>query len=356
MKILIQVSIAASLLVVICSASAPSRAAADEGKSLVFAPNPETASSAGECNRECLYAFVDKYFDALLSRCPCNLAMAPDVKYTENEQVVKPGEGIWKTFSGRGTYRLYLADAASGQAGYYGNFNEDGGLLLGAIALRMKVKDHRITELEVFTIREEKRPQGGLGMNTAGVMTPRLIDELDGSKFVVPDAALVEPIASTENREQLIRATSGYFEAFAQAKSSVASFDAHCSRRENGMIATDNPDGPVVDPAQPSFHLFSGGCAQQIDGGFFSGLWKPRGARQLVVDEKQGLVLSLAFFDNQGDAKSVNVSGTGAVKVPSELMRPITFLAPQLFKIENGSIREIEGLSWPVPFGMRSAW
>jgi hypothetical protein len=356
MKTLIQAPIAGLLLVAMCGASSPFCAAADEGKSLVLAPNPETASSLGECNRESLYAFVDKYFDALLSRCPCNLAMAPDVKYTENEQAVKPGEGIWKTFSGRGTYRVYLADRASGQAGYYGDFNEDSGLLQGAIALRMKVKDHRITELEVFTTREEKRPRGGLGMNTAGVMTPRLIDELDASKFVVPDAALLEPVAPAENRDQLVRATNGYFEAFAQRKSSLASFDAHCVRRENGMMATANPDGPAIDPAQPAFHLFSGGCEQEIDRGFFSALWKPRDARQLVVDEQQGLVLNVAFFDNEGDAKSVNASGAGVVKVPSELLRPITFLAPQLFKIENGRIREIEGLSWPVPFGMRPAW
>jgi hypothetical protein len=30
-------------------------------------------------------------------------------------------------------------------------------------------------------------------------------------------------------------------------------------------------------------------------------------------------------------------------------------MAPQLFKIEGGKIREIEGLSWAVPFGMRPA-
>ena len=31
----------------------------------------------------------------------------------------------------------------------------------------------------------------------------------------------------------------------------------------------------------------------------------------------------------------------------------MTFLAPQLFKIEGGKIREIEGLSWAVPLGCR---
>ena len=101
---------------------------------------------AGRCNRECLYQFVDKYFEAMLSRCPCNLAFGPDAKYTENVRAVDPGEGMWKTFSGRGTYRVYLADPANQEAGDDGDITEDNGLLVGMIALRLKVKDHRITD------------------------------------------------------------------------------------------------------------------------------------------------------------------------------------------------------------------
>jgi hypothetical protein len=205
-------------------------------------------------------------------------------------------------------------------------------------------------------VREEKRPQGGLGMNTAGVMTPRMIDELDGRQFIVPSPALLRPIASPENRSQLVGATNGYFDAFQQGQSSLAPLDPQCTRRENGISATNNPQGPVLDPAQPAFHLFSGNCAEEVDRGFFSTLWKVRDVRPLVVDEKQGLVLNLAFFDNEGDTKSVEVRGVGPVAVPTEFRRPITFLAPQLFKIDNGTIREIEGLCWPVPFGMPSAW
>jgi hypothetical protein len=67
-------------------------------------------------------------------------------------------------------------------------------------------------------------------------------------------------------------------------------------------------------------------------------------------------VLNLAFFDNEGNVKSVSVSAAGMITVPNDLLRPITFMTPQLFKIQNGKIRAIEGLSWAVPFGMRSAW
>ena len=81
-----------------------------------------------------------------------------------------------------------------------------------------------------------------------------------------------------------------------------------------------------------------------------------RDRRLLVVDEQQGLVLNVAVFDNRGNVKTVAVNDVGSVTVPREFLRPISFIEPQLFKIENGKIREIEGLSWPVPYGMRSVW
>lgn len=361
MRITLRVSMLVFVLAAICTAASfsfasPNSAAPDQGKNLTRATYPLAPAIPGECNRECLYQFVDKFFDAMLSRCPCNLAFGPDAKYTENEVAVQVGEGMWKTFSGRGTYRVYLADPANGEAGYYGDITEDNGLLVGMIAVRLKVKDHRVTELETITVREQKRPKGGLGLNTAGVMTPRMMDELDPAGFVSPSTALLEPLAAAESRDQMLAATKGYFDAYEQGKSSLAPFADQCSRRENGIAATNNPDGPVPDKAQPSFHLFSGDCAQGIDRNYFGALAKVRDSRPLVVDEKQGLVLNLAFYDDEGNVRSVDVAGVGSVAVPAQYLRPMTFLAPQLFKIEAGRIREIDGLSWAMPFGMPSAW
>ncbi|HXY79495.1 MAG TPA: hypothetical protein VEI08_02545, partial [Candidatus Bathyarchaeia archaeon] len=58
----------------------PANSGRDEGKNLTHAPYPLAPAIPGECNRECLYQFVDKYFDAMLSRCSCNLAVAPNAK------------------------------------------------------------------------------------------------------------------------------------------------------------------------------------------------------------------------------------------------------------------------------------
>jgi hypothetical protein len=220
------------------------------------------------------------------------------------------------------------------------------------------VKERRIAEVEMIVAREQLRPKGGLGLNTAGIMTPKMIDELRASGFVSPDSTLLEPVPAADRspREKLIAITDQYFDAFSQSKGSAAPFADGCSRRENGVAATHNSDGPVVDPAQPAFRLFSQGCGQEIDRGFFSALSKVGDRRPLVVDVEQGLVLDLALLDNEGNVKTVSVTGVGNVKVPAEFLRPITFVQPQLFKIENGKIREIEGISWPLPYGMRSGW
>jgi hypothetical protein len=332
-----------------------------EGVPTAKAPLANTAKSGEACDRNCMHTMVDQLFDTMISHCPCCGPLAKNLKYTENGQIINPGEGLWRTLSARGGYRVYLADPVTGQAGYYGDINEKG--LLGMLALRLKIQNHRITDIEATVVREQLRPgfskaDAGLAQNTAGIMTPMMLAELQPKGFVRADPLLqqIVPRASRVPRAQLVALTDQYFDAFAQAKGAIAPFDERCSRRENGIAATGNPDGPVVDPAQPAFRLFRQGCAQEIDTGFFSALLKLRDNHSLVVDEEQGLVLHLSFFDAAGNVKSVSASGTGKVAVPQDLLRPATYATPQLFKILDGKIRLIEGLAWPVPYGMKSGW
>lgn len=340
------------------SVSSRAMASPDQGKNLTHLPLPVNGSIPEPCDRTCLLQVVNSYFNAMLKRCPCGLALARNVKYTEDGQVVKPGEGIWKTFTGLGTYRVYLADPETGEAGYYGSFTEFHKKLKGTMALRLRVQNHEITQVEVIMARQELRPHGGLGDNTAGVMTPILIDEVDPSKFISPDVALLAPLSKAEEtpRAEMVAATKEYFQGYEEKKASIVPFASECSSRENGMATSDNPNGPVMDPAHPNFHVFGGSCAAEINQGYLSAIQKPRDVRPMIVDVQQGLVLNLALLDNEGNVKSVAVPGVGEVTVPRNFLRPITFLKPQLFKIEGSKIREVEGLSWPVPFGMPSGW
>lgn len=337
--------------------STPTLAAPDQGKNLTRLTKPVNSSIPEPCDRTCLLEVVNSYFNAMLKRCPCGIALARNLRYTENGQLVTPGEGIWKTFTGLGTYRVYLADPQTGQAGYYGSFTEFH-RLKGEMALRLKVKDHQITEVEVIMARQELRPKGGLGDNTAGVMTPVLIDEVDPSDFISPVPSLLAPVPPSERtpRARMIAATKAYFQGFAEKQASLVPLATECRSRENGMKTSNNPNGPVMDSSRPGFRVFAGSCAEQLNQGFFSSIQKVRDSWPLIVDQRQGLVLNLALYDNEGNVKSVAVPGVGNVTVPRNFLRPITFLKPQLFKIVGGKIRVIEGLTWPVPFGMSSGW
>ena len=135
-------ALAGALILAVFVASRPGLASpADEGKSSVLAQPPAAPAGSSPCGRECLYDFTDKFFEALGMHNPYGVAMAPGIKYTENGHLVKPGEGMWKTFSRRGTYRVYLADPANGTVGFYGNYSEFDGTLLGVMAVRIRVKE-----------------------------------------------------------------------------------------------------------------------------------------------------------------------------------------------------------------------
>jgi hypothetical protein len=56
-----------------------------------------TGTAAAGCTRENLKAAVDAFYAALASHSTDKLALAANVKYTENAKTLMPGEGVWKT-------------------------------------------------------------------------------------------------------------------------------------------------------------------------------------------------------------------------------------------------------------------
>ena len=65
------------------------------------------------CNRACLEGVIDQYLAAVVKHDPKGVPFSEDVIYTENSQVLKVGDGFWKTAEGLGNYKHIFADPES---------------------------------------------------------------------------------------------------------------------------------------------------------------------------------------------------------------------------------------------------
>src|SRR6476661_5216231 len=117
------------------------------------------------CDRACLEGYVDKYLDAMLANEVNPKLFARDVKFTENGVRLPLGnEGLWFGMSGKGHYRFYVPDLETQQVAFIGTVVENTqsrGANNGqgnnvAIALRLKVVNGLITEVEQLAIRPEQ--------------------------------------------------------------------------------------------------------------------------------------------------------------------------------------------------------
>jgi hypothetical protein len=152
------------------------------------------------CDRVCLEGFINQYLDALMARNPFGLPLAAKVKFSENDQSLPLGDGLWNTVTGPGSYKLYVADPTRGQAGFLGTLRENGNLI--AFSVRLKVEDRRISEIETTVLRESLAANGDLSV------AARL------EQIGTPDAMFVETVAPgrRQSRDALLAAANAHFD------------------------------------------------------------------------------------------------------------------------------------------------
>ena len=217
------------------------------------------------------------------------------------------------------------------------------------LALRFKLDAGLITEIEAIIPRPESSAgEGGISASVRTMYMPLMIVDLNRDGFDRPAAALARNNAA--GRAELAAAVEGYFEAFTRKDGSLAPLAPGCIRRENGVMACNNPQGPILDKSKPEFRLFARDCAGELSAGILAGMANLRSHSNWVVDESRGLVLDLALLDNPGTAGSVAVKGVGDISLPASCRTPWTDLHAQLFKVERGKIAHIEGLVRRVPY------
>lgn len=291
-----------------------------------------TAAAQPPCDRDCLRAHVDRYLEALVAHEPERLPLADDVKFTENGQALAVGQALWATASKNSDYRLYIADPLAGQVAFLGLLEEnDEPVVLG---LRLRLRGPEISEIEHIVAR---LTAGGMG-NASGMVTP--------------PAALLEPLPPGErsSRRQMIAIADSYFTGLDELNSGrFVPFDDACQRRENGVTTANDPD-----PAATGMRAM--GCAEQFNTGFSTFITDIRERRFPVVDEDNGLIFTVIFFDHAGNVATVQLTDGSTMTVSADYRRPRTWMIGEIFKIRQGRIRQIEAVLVDVPYRMPSGW
>lgn len=288
--------------------------------------------TANPHDRAYLYAALDAYLAALAEHASDKVKWVEHARYTENNVEMPQDEGLWGTITGIGPYQLRFADVRTGQVGYFGTVTEP--TEESAFSLRLKVgNDGRIIEAETLVVRQS---DSGIKFENPRYWEKPILNEVVASERRV-------------SREQMIALADGYFSTLQKNDGTLhTKFHPDCQRVENGVQTTNNPEFAKIVPVSAM------GCEAQFKMGNYRYDDRLRGRRYPLVDEERGLVLAGGFIDHSGRLGEYQL--TDGRTVMSPVRRPHSFYIMELFKIEDGMLRQIEANFITVPYYMHSPW
>ncbi len=314
------------------------------------------------CDRECLNGFVDQYLDAVVAHDASRLPVTQFVKFTENGQHLRLGDGFWRSAVKRGTYKFYIDDPQTGEVGFLGTMYEAGRGDTSdpvLIALRLRIFDRKISEVETIIARGTMAAGGVKNLETLGKPREAFLEDV--------------PPAERMSRIDLIMTANKYFSGMQQddGKHDYSFFADDCNRLENGMQTTNNPNpmggaaasgaprpapSPKYDPAlHQTMYSAAWSCKDQFQSGLLHFVTRIRDRRYLIVDQERGIVFAFGFFDHSaGDTRNFETP-TGE-KVTAGPTTPWTWEIAEIFKVTGGQLHQIEAVLTQSPYGMGSGW
>jgi len=302
-----------------------------------------------KCDRACLDGFVDKYLEAMVAHDPKLVPFAKGVTFTENGQKLEIGDGLWNTMAGRGTYRLFVTDPEAGSVAFIGTIREDArdpAMPAPAVmALRLKVVNRQITEVETLVCRNEGATRAATNLEKMGAPHPLFSKEI--------------PAGQRMSRADLVKTANMYFSGMEKNDGrGNYPFADDCDRIEMGSHTTNAPvpaGQTKPDPATATNYSATWSCMEQFKSGLLHFVYRIRDRRYVAVDRERGLVFTFAFFDHPG-GKTRNFETPTGRKVTAGPTTPWTWEIAEMFRIENGKLRQIEAIMDRSPYGMNSGW
>jgi hypothetical protein len=314
---------------------------------LVMGSGISLANSAesDQCDRHCLEGFADRYLAAMLTHDPSKLPMASDVKYTENQDRVPMGSGIWRDADMLSNYKIYVADPERGQIGFVGAVKASSAWTM--IALRLRIIAGHITEVEAV-LPGRVASAGAFGFGDAA------------ARLTLPRGALSQVLEPPERRDRsvLIGAADLHYEGVERGNGDIVPFSDDCIKIENGLQLIRNPNFnyPAMSPAGRKLPNFAAmGCRDQ----FNTHIWDTdtiTDRRYPIVDRERGLVMAFVMYNEYARARCSDVVDYGLV-CPPMAVNPLSLALAETFKIRNGEIHEVEAVFAVLPgLRLRGLW
>jgi hypothetical protein len=179
------------------------------------------AGNSGACTRDLLKSTHDAYFKALAAHDPSTLTLADNVKFTENGKALTLGSaGLWKS---AGTLKYSHSALDTETCNLASQAVVPDGTMDIPLALRIKLQNQRITEIETIAVRPGDYVVSGqpFASNTAALIA-------SGTSVQWQNTV---PAAQRNTREQITGWMDKYFRLFPRG---VCNTTSSCKRIENG--------------------------------------------------------------------------------------------------------------------------
>jgi len=299
---------------------------------------PARAQSPADCDRACLEDLSEQYLRAMPTHDPAHAPLASSVRYTENGVELPLPDGLWRTASALGKYRLRVVDPESGGIGVFAKMQENGSPVL--VGTRLQIVARRITQIESVVARASDF-LGGNPQERADVLgdapRPQFLESL--------------PPAARRSRQELIAIANTYWTGIENNDGSrPPPFADDCNRIENDAFTTNRP---VASGAEPSSLNFS--CKEAFALGYYHDDTRLRDRRYMVIDRERGLVYAGVGFDHDATVRSYTLKNGKTVTV--RRTAPWTWMVHEIFQINQaGRISQVEAILLSVPYGMPPGW
>ncbi len=268
------------------------------------------SAAAQSCDRDCLRGTITTYLNAMLKHDPKGLPLAASLRFTEDTQELKLGEGLWKHIESLSGFRQDILDVRKGVAGVHVKAIENGKPVL--VAIRLQLQGDKIAGVETMVVRTKEE---GMIFNVDAIVK-------------ASDAMNVAPTAAQHNtRDDMERLALLYPQGLRMGSfvKADARFAEDAYRFENGQLMA----GPAC--------TFFKGCDHIREQGLPT--LAAIKAQVAAVDEEQGIVWLRMNF-----GKGSLMKGDGELSVF------------EMFKIYDGRINAVEAFMKEVPANTPFLW